>query len=140
MNFFLHGHDFLGLQSQQVVHTLDILVVDLLQLGLSILLKILRQTVFDGLLQLLFDIATSVAYLNLGLLANLVTLLDQLLTTLLCGLRNAKTNDLAVVLGCDAHVAVHDGLLNVADGLLVPRTYGDGARIGHRWQPGSGAT
>ena len=47
MNFFLHGHDFLGLQSQQVVHTLDILVVDLLQLGLSVLLKVLRQTVFD---------------------------------------------------------------------------------------------
>ena len=105
--------------------------MNLLEFALSVLLQILRQTVLDSLLQLVLCLLTCVANLHFSALADLVALLDKLLTAFLCRLRNAKADNLAVVLGSDAYVAIHDSLLNLADLLLVERTDSDSAWIGH---------
>ena len=106
--------------------------MDFLELQLGVLLVVLAKSVLDGLLQFFLDVGTYVAYLNLGLLRNLVALLHQVATALLGRLRNAETDDLAVVLRRDAHVTVHDGLLNVTNLLAVPGLDGDGTGIGSR--------
>ena len=104
--------------------------MQLLQVSLGILLQVFRETVLDGLLQLLLDVSTNVAYLNLGLLGNLVALLNEVTTALLSRLGQTQTDNLAIILWSDAHVRVHDGLLDVADLLLVPRLDGNGTGIG----------
>ena len=104
--------------------------MQLLEVVLGILLVILRETVLDGLLQLLLDVGTHVAYLYLGFLGNLVALLDQFTATLLSRLGDTQADDFAVVLRSNAHVRVHDGFLDVANLLLVPRLDGNGTGIG----------
>ena len=103
-----------------------------LQVGFGILLVVLRETVLDGLLQFLLDVGTNVAHLYLCLLSNLVALLYQIATALLGGLGDTQTDNLAIVLWCNPYVRVHDGLLDVANLLLVPRLDGNGACIGCR--------
>ena len=102
----------------------------LLHVALSILLHVLGETVLDALLELLDDVTTCVADAHLGLLALLAALLCKLLTALLRQRGNAQADNLAIVLGRDAHVAVHDGLLDGTEHALVPRLDGDGARVG----------
>ena len=82
----LHSHDFLVLGFNEFVELLDVLVVQFLQIKLSILLVVLRESVLDGLLQFVLDVAAHVAHLHLGFLGYLVTLLHQVAATLLGGL------------------------------------------------------
>ena len=105
--------------------------MEFLKLQLSVLLIILREAVLDGLLQLVLDITTHITHLNLGLLADLVALFHQIPTTLLGGYRDVQTDDLTIVLRRDAHIGIHDGLLDVTDLLTIPGLDGDGTRIGH---------
>ena len=102
--------------------------MNLLQIVLSVLLKVFRQAVLDGLLEFVLDFSTHVAHLYLGAFTYLVALLYQLLTALACGLWKIEANHLAIVLGSDANIAVHDTLLDILDGLLVPGTDGRRAR------------
>ena len=102
-----------------------------LKLELGILLIVLAESVLDSLLQLVFDVGTHVSDFNLSLLGNLVALLDQILTTLLCRLRDIQSDDLTIVLWGDAHIGIHDGLLDITDLLTVPRLDSDGTGIGH---------
>ena len=103
--------------------------MNLLQLQLGILLIILAQSVLDSLLQLFLYVGTHIAHLHLRFLSYLVALFHQVATALLGRLRNNEANHLAIVLRCNAYVAVHDSLLNVAYLLAVPRLDGNGARI-----------
>ena len=59
--------------------------MNLLQAVFCILLVVFRKTVLDSFLQFLLDVRTNIANLNLCTLTNLVTLLYQVTTTLLCG-------------------------------------------------------
>ena len=104
--------------------------MDFLELELSVLLVVLRESVLDGFLELVLDVSPDVSDLDLCLLSNLVALLGELTAPLFCGLRDVQADDFSVVFRRDAHIAVHDGLLNVADGFLVPRSDGDGACVG----------
>ena len=61
------GHVLLVLGDEKVVDLLDILIVDLLQFELCILLIILGEAVLDGPLQLVLDVATHIAHLDLCL-------------------------------------------------------------------------
>ena len=101
----------------------------LLHVTLCILLQVLGQTFLDALLELLDDISASVADAHLGLLALLAALLGKLLTALLCQRRNAQADNLAIVLGRNAYVAVHDSLLDGTEHILVPRLDGNSACI-----------
>ena len=102
----------------------------LLHVRLGILLHVLGKAVLDALLQLFDNLAARVADAHLGLLSLLAALLGKLLAALLRQGRYAQTDNLAVVLGRDADVAVHDGLLDGAEHALVPRLDGNGTRIG----------
>ena len=73
---------------------------------------------------------THIAHLYLRLLRNLAALLRQFTAALLRWLRYSQAYHLAVIVRCDAHLRVHDGLLYAAYGLLVPRLDGYGARVG----------
>ena len=130
-NCKLNSHDFLVLGGNELVDFLDVLIVNLLQFQLCILLIILGETILDGLLQLVLDIATHIAHLDLGLLGNLGALLGEVATALLSGDGDVETDHLAIVFGGNAHIRIHDGFLNAADLLGVPWLDGDGAGIGH---------
>ena len=78
--------------------------MNLLKVGLGILLKVLRQSVLDGFLELVLNIGTHIAYLHLHTLTNLVALLGEFATSLLGGHRDTKTDNLAVVLGSDTDI------------------------------------
>ena len=72
--------------------------MNLLEFQLGILLIVLRESVLDGLLQLVLDVATHVAHLYLGLLCNLGTLLSKIATTLLSRNGDVQADHLTIVL------------------------------------------
>ena len=103
--------------------------MELLEVVLGILLKILRESVLDSLLKFLFNIATHVAHLYFCLLGYFATLLREFTTTLLRRLWNSKAYHFAVVVGGDAYLRIDDSLLDIADSLFVPRFDSYGASI-----------
>ena len=104
--------------------------MNFLKVILGILLKVLGQSVLNSLLELVLHIGTHIAYLHLHTLTNLVALLGEFATALLGGHWNTKTDNLAIVLGCDTHIRIHNGLLDCLNLLFVPRTNGYRTRVG----------
>ena len=98
----LHSHDFLFLVSVEVVHLLDVLVVQFLELLFAVLLYVFGHTILNSLLQCIDAVAARIADTDLGMLGNLFTLLGKLLTTILGKRGNAEADNLTIVLGHDA--------------------------------------
>ncbi len=80
--------------------------------------------------QVVVGVAADVADGDLGLVALLVDDFDEVLAALLGQRGDDDAQGDAVIGGVEAEVALLDGLLDVADRLLIPRLDGDGAGVG----------
>src|SRR5690606_8248865 len=124
-----YRHQFLFLRLDHLVHGLDGLVGDLLDLVLAAALLVLADFLFlQQVLDLLVSVAADVADRDLGVLAFLVHHLGQLAASLLGQGGHVDADGGAGGVGGQAQVRGQDRLLDRPDHLLFPG--GDGQRAG----------
>ena len=127
----LQLQDFFLLRPDRLVDLLDVGVGQLLDLVLLVVGFVLGDlVVLLELLDPVVGVAADVAHRDLGVLADVLDDLDQVLRrSSVRGGIGSRINP-AVVLGVEPEVRRPDGLLDLGDEGAVPRLDGDHARVG----------